>query len=160
MWELENWGCCGAAIMLIRPWVHSHTQNRVFRGRLKHTHAHATHTLLHNQPLKHLFLLYTDTRAPGAEVNAVPGGLQKRGRGIERWFGLPAELLSSGQQAPAPPGPHKKGIFEGFMERSAAQGWESRGKTYRHLSWGYTHMMLSTIYALSIPLNGERCKDT
>lgn len=63
MWELENWGCCGAAIMLIRPWVYSHTQNRVFTGRLKHTHAHTTHTLLHNQPLKHLFLLYTDTQA-------------------------------------------------------------------------------------------------
>lgn len=44
---------------LIRPWAYSHTQNRVFRGRLKHTHAYTTHTLLHYHPLKQLLLVYT-----------------------------------------------------------------------------------------------------
>lgn len=52
----------------------------------------------------------THLHTAGAELNAVPAGLQWRGRGTERCFWLPAEPLSSGQQAPAPPGPHTWGV--------------------------------------------------
>lgn len=109
----QDWRCSVAATMLIRPWV----QNGVFRGRDWQAEKQSrilqlcTCALIHTcfSAIIHSRCTHPHTHTAGAGwLSAVPGGLHWRGKGTERCFWLPAEPLSSGRQAPAPPGPHAR----------------------------------------------------
>lgn len=103
MWGLkrwQDWGCRGAATMLIRPWVYSHTQNGVFRGRLKHTHARTPRTHLHNHSFKHLS---SNTRTPthtcihqAQNSTQYLGGYSREGGALRDVFGYLQSLYPQG----------------------------------------------------------------
>lgn len=124
-------------------------------GKPRHTHAN---TAVYNDPLQlhllfpnHSFKMpifcskhahpHTLNTAGAGWLSAVPGGLQWRGRGTERCFGLLAEPLASGQQAPAPPWPHTGGpnIRRGGGGVGEEGGGLKRAKeTYKDLNWEHT----------------------
>lgn len=154
MWGLkrwQDWGCRGAATMLIRPWVYSHTQNGVFRGRLKHTHARTPRTHLHNHSFKHLSsntLAYTRRRIQRSTwgVTVEREGHWEMFLATCRASILRAASTSSSWAA------HKGDLGGGGGKGRgiAAQGWESKRKTYIHLSWAGTYLLSIISHSINL----------
>lgn len=161
MWGLkrwQDWGCRGAATMLIRPWVYSHTQNGVFRGRLKHTHARTPRTHLHNHSFKHLS---SNTRTPthtcihqAQNSTQYLGGYSREGGALRDVFGYLQSLYPQGGKHQLLLGRTQGGFGGGGGGGKgrgiAAQGWESKRKTYIHLSWAGTYLLSIISHSINL----------
>ena len=110
----QDCGCSGAATMLIRAWVHSHTQNRVFREKDRQAETHScthttapqlclyTHLLLCNHSLKMHFCSWSHTHTHTQQVQADSaqylGGYSGEGGTLRDVFGYLKSLYPQGSK--------------------------------------------------------------
>lgn len=122
---------------LIRPWAYSHTQNRVFRGRLKHTHAYTTHTLLHYHPLKHLLLVYTPSHTHAHTHSCIRqvqksmqylGGYSREGGTLRDAFGYLQSFYPQGSKHQLLLGRTQMGFLRGLWKEVRPKDERAEGK--------------------------------
>lgn len=140
--------------MLIRPWVHSHTQNGVCEGKDRQAEAHSCttpqpHLLLPNHSFKmHLFSrtpthspLHTHTGVQQVQADSAQylGGYSGEGRALRDVFGYLQSLYPQGSKNQLLLGRAHGGRISGGKGGGLPPKDErAKGKTYRDLSRAHT----------------------